>query len=156
MSVYVKITGFNQEREILEFLTKLPKTEKVCTMVVKFQYTMNNHTYKDYLVGFHESTFELFAVGNSDHALHKHVSLSMFLATIEKSFNAQRTIVSGGDKTIAISQLAQNSTIRGLEEYVFGLIRKHTEYLISELALTQYPPDVLRQKTEQFINEKLK
>lgn len=47
-------------------------------------------------------------------------------------------------------------TINQVEQYVFYLLRRHTEYLISSLALTQYPPDVLRKKTEEFINEVLK
>lgn len=48
------------------------------------------------------------------------------------------------------------ASIAEIEQYVFYLLRRHTEYLLSELALTQYPPDVLRRKTEQFINEALK
>lgn len=54
-------------------------------------------------------------------------------------------------------QITENTNhIAQIESYVENLIRKHTEYLITELGMTQYPKNTYRETTEIFIIEKLK
>jgi hypothetical protein len=43
-----------------------------------------------------------------------------------------------------------------IEEYIFSILRKHSEYLRTELSLTQYPKETYLEVTEKFITEILK
>lgn len=55
-----------------------------------------------------------------------------------------------------ITTKVDSGHIAQIEAYIHYLLRQHTEYLIAELGMTQYPKETYRETTEVFLIEKLK